>query len=143
MRHAIIGLAAITLAGCSRAVGQSATADVAPIPMVSDVLKLGRGIPGGGTVSDSAWALFVAEVVTPRFPDGFGVIRGEVQWRYADGTIGKEDNFTLELTHPAGSPPDSTFENIAKEYIRRFHQEAVFRVRTPAQGWMYTAPKKN
>ena len=134
-------LALILLGGCSRTIEQNARTSVAPVAMVTDMLKLGRGIPGGGTVSDSAWAVFVAEVVTPRFRDGFGVIRGEGQWRYADGTIGKEDNFTLELTHPLGTPPDSTFENIAKEYIKRFRQEAVFRVRTPAQGWMYTAPK--
>ena len=67
--------------------------------------------------------------------------RGQGQWRNADGRIDREDGFTIELYHAAGSPPDSTFENIAKEYIRRFKQEAVAHVRYPAQQWMYWGVK--
>ena len=109
--------------------------------MVIDRLSFGRDIPTGGTVSDSAWLSFLDEVVTPRFPDGFSVLRGEGQWRYADGRIQREAGFLLELYHAPGVPADSTFEAIAMEYIRRFHQEAVARTRIPVQQWMYWSVK--
>ena len=109
--------------------------------VVIDRLSFGRDIPTGGTVSDSAWRVFLDQVVTPRFPGGFSVLRTEGQWRYADGRIQREDGFVLELFHAPGTPPDSTFEAIAREYIRRFNQEAVARTRMPVQQWMYWSVK--
>jgi hypothetical protein len=108
---------------------------------VLDRMSFGRDIPTGGTVSDSAWLAFLDQVVTPRFPGGFTVLRGEGQWRYADGRIQREAGFILELYHAPGSPADSTFEAIAREYIRRFNQEAVARIRMPVQQWMYWSVK--
>src|SRR5262245_20410541 len=37
-------------------------------------LYFGRSIPGGGQVSDNEWEKFLADVVTPRFPDGFTIL---------------------------------------------------------------------
>jgi hypothetical protein len=109
--------------------------------MILDRLAFGRDIPTGGTVSDSAWLVFLEQVVTPRFPNGFGVVRTEGQWRYADGRIQREAGFFLELYHAPGAPPDSTFEAIAREYLRRLTQEAVSRTRSPVQQWMYWSVK--
>ena len=100
--------------------------------MVSDRLYFGRNIPGGGTVSDSAWSSFMAEVVTPRFPDGLTVFRGEGQWRDPGGTIVREATMVLEVTHPAGTAADSLLALIAGSYRARFHQDAVLRITTPA-----------
>ena len=127
----------VLIGGCSRV-----PAALRPIPGATqsyiDRMSFGRDIPTGGTVSDSAWQVFLDQVVTPRFPGGFGVLRGEGQWRYADGKIEREDSFHLELFEVPGKPtPDSTFEAIAKEYIRRFNQEAVARSRFPVQSVMY------
>lgn len=104
---------------------------------MADRLLFGRNIPAGGTVSDSAWSVFLSDVVTPRLPDGFTVYRTEGQWRGADGVISREAGFVLEVHHPRGQPPDSVFEAIAAEYNRRFRQEAVLRVRAPAELWLY------
>src|SRR6266550_630167 len=101
--------------------GSSATSS--PTPMIIDQLLFGRNIPTGGTVSDSAWYLFLNQVVTPRFPDGFGTLRGEGQWRYADGRVEREAGFVVELYYSPGMVADSTVEAIAREYIRRFNQE--------------------
>jgi hypothetical protein len=127
---------ALALTSCSRLPAATGPAP-GPTQIVIDRLAFGRDIPTGGTVSDSAWLVFLDQVVTPRFPGGFGVLRSEGQWRYADGRIQREAAFILELYHAPGSPPDSTFEAIAREYIRRFNQEAVARTRMPAQEWMY------
>lgn len=135
----VVAAAALAVAACSRAPAPSPLAPQAPAQVVTDRLFFGRNIATGGTVSDSAWTVFLAEVVTPRFPDGFTVWRSEGQWRGADGVIAREAGFILEVDHPPAVPPDSTFEAIAREYNRRFHQEAVLRTRAPAQQWLYRA----
>src|SRR5262245_52854504 len=58
-------------------------------------LYMGLSIPGGGTVSYAAWEDFLAEFVTPRFPDGFTVLDGRGQYREASGTIAKEPSHVL------------------------------------------------
>jgi hypothetical protein len=126
-------------AACSRVPAAPRPAPDAPAQVMSDRLFFGRNVPSGGTVTDSAWTVFLAEVVTPRFPDGFTTWRTEGQWRGADGAIAREAGFVLQVDHPPGVPPDSTFEAIAVEYGRRFRQEAVLRTRTPAQLWLYRA----
>ena len=139
-RALVAALTLVAVIGCSRTPPSTAPAP-GPTQSIIDRLSFGRDIPTGGTVSDSAWLTFLDEVVTPRFPGGFGVVRTEGQWRYADGRIQREAGFTLELYHEPGSPPDSTFEAIAREYIRRFNQEAVARSRIPVQSWMYWSVK--
>jgi hypothetical protein len=130
----------LLLVGCGQSPSPTTPAPAAPgTAVVSDRLFFGRNIPGGGTVSDSAWSLFLAEVVTPRFPDGFSVVREEGQWRGADGVIVREAGFVFEVEHRWGVPPDTVFEAISAEYCRRFHQEAVLRVRAPAVQWLYRA----
>ncbi len=100
---------------------------------LSDRLFFGRDIPGGGSVSEQEWATFLAEVVTPRFPDGLTVLRGEGQWRGANGAVVREPSFVMEIDHPPSAALDAALDEIAAEYKRRFRQEAVMRVRTRAE----------
>ena len=39
---------------------------------------------------DAAWDAFLADTVTPRFPDGLTVLDARGQWRDSEGLIGKE-----------------------------------------------------
>ena len=138
--NAVVLALALALAGCGRLPSpSSAPAPSAAQAVVADRLFFGRNIAAGGTVSDSAWSIFLAEVVTPRLPAGFTVWRTEGQWRGADGAIVREPGFVLEVEHPKGQPPDSVFEAIAVEYCRRFQQEAVLRLRSAADQWLYRA----
>ena len=99
---------------------------------------LRRSIPdGGGTVSDSAWAVFLREVVTPRFPDGLTVYRAEGQWREDGGRVLREETFVLEIVHPDGPSAEADFREIAAEYKHRFRQQSVMRVTTPARQRFY------
>jgi hypothetical protein len=45
-------------------------------PMLVAELFFGRNIPGRAPVSEAEWADFVAQVVTPNFPDGYTVFNG-------------------------------------------------------------------
>ncbi len=143
-RLLIAALAALAFSGCSHMPGSTRPGTLAtsyPTQLIVDQLLFGRNIPTGGTVSDSAWYLFLNQVVTPRFPDGFGTLRGEGQWRYADGRVEREAGFVLELTYLPGTVADSTVEAIGREYMRRFKQEAVSRHTWPVQHSMYWSGK--
>src|SRR3954471_13596254 len=73
---------------------------------VSDRLYFGRNIPGGGSVSESDWATFLADFVTPRFPAGLSVLKANGQWRSSNGVIEKEESYILDLLHPGDTVSD-------------------------------------
>ncbi|MBV9773118.1 MAG: DUF3574 domain-containing protein [Gemmatimonadetes bacterium] len=124
------------LAGCAPPRALPAPAPAAQ-GQVDDRLFFGRSISGGGAVSDEEWRAFVEEVVAPRFPDGMTVWRAEGAWRGADGRTTREPTLVLEVVHPAGAAGDSAVAAIAREYRRRFRQEAVLRVAAPVRMELY------
>ena len=130
---------AVLLCGCASA-GRPAASSTAPQEQVSDRLYFGQAIPGGGMVSDSAWRVFLRDVVTPAFPDGLTVWRAEGQWRDPGGEIIREPVIIVEVVHPRGVPADSVFERIAHDYRTRFRQDAVLRTSAPARLWLYERP---
>ena len=100
--------------------------------LVRDVLYFGRNRPDGGTVSDVEWHTFLDSVVAPRFPAGFTVVEASGQWKGHSGQVEREQAEVLTLLHPGDDPARRAVEEVAAEYKRRFHQEAVLRERTPA-----------
>jgi hypothetical protein len=94
---------------------------------VSDRLFCGLSIPGGGAVADADVDKFLADVVTPRFPEGFTTWTAVGNWRGEE-----EKTLVLELLHPYGRNFDEKVREIAEEYRTRFRQQAVMRVTEPA-----------
>ena len=92
-----------------------------------DRLAFGLGIRDTGFVSEAAWDVFVRDVVTPRFPQGFAVYRTEGQWRLDNGTIVKEPGRIIELIHVPDASTEAKVVEIADYYVRMFEQEAVGR----------------
>jgi hypothetical protein len=135
VRGAALAAAALLAAGCvSSTVAVSragACAGTTPLPRVVSTLYLGRAARDGA-VDDAAWRRFVAEVVAPRFPDGFTVLDGEGWWRAAGGAAASEPSKVLVRLHDGSAAADAAVGAVAGEYARRFHQEAVLRVDTPA-----------
>jgi hypothetical protein len=100
-------------------------------PVVTERLYFGRNIASALGVTDSAWAVFVREVVTARLTTGFTFWAAEGEWRGADGRAIREPSFVLEVVHPDRSATaDSAIVAIIAEYKRRFSQESVLRVVT-------------
>jgi hypothetical protein len=99
-------------------------------PFIREQLYFGRGLPGGGEVSDSAWAGFLATEVTPRFPDGITVVDARGQWKGASGEVVRERTWLLVLYHPASEDADQRVTAVISVYRQRFAQEAVLRERT-------------
>jgi hypothetical protein len=101
--------------------------------VISERLFCGLAIPGGGTVTQADIEVFIAEVVEPRFPQGFTMWRAQGRWRG-----GSEETMVIEIIHPLDARLSDAVEEIAEEYRRRFKQEAVMRVMMPARMEMET-----
>ena len=84
-------------------------------------------IEGGGTVSDAEVETFLTEVVEPRFPDGFTVWRARGAWQG-----GREETLVLEIVHRNEPRLNRLALEIADEYRKRFRQQSVLRVTSPA-----------
>jgi hypothetical protein len=94
-------------------------------------LYFGRSLPGGGSVSDWQFRKFLAEIVTPRFPDGLTVIDAEGQFRPQGGSLVRERTKLLILLVPKASAVDSKVEAVIAAYKRRFGARVVPRTETP------------
>jgi hypothetical protein len=95
-----------------------------------DTLYFGTQRQDGGIVSDAEWRQFLADVVTPRFPDGLTWWDGEGQWRDVKGALEHERTHILQLVHPSDARLNGAVVEIIAEYKRRFAQESVLHVRS-------------
>ena len=96
-------------------------------------LYFGRSIPGGGMVSDEQWEQFLAEVVTPRFPDGFTILKGIGQYREKSGKIISEPSQILVFFYSTKTKKESRakIDEIRTAYVKKFNQESVLRLDFP------------
>lgn len=93
-------------------------------------LYFGRNIGDTAVVSDSAWAAFVRQVITPTFPEGSTIWDAAGQWRAPDGNVVRERSFVVELLHLVTPDVEQRVQTVIAEYKRRFAQESVLRMVT-------------
>jgi hypothetical protein len=86
-----------------------------------------------GVVTDEEFFEFLDRIITPRFPDGLTLLKGDGQFRGEDGLIVKEDSFILILLYPLEDfREDSRKINAIREHYKdEFQQESVLRVDDP------------
>ena len=86
-----------------------------------------------GAVTDEEFLAFLDQEVTPRFPDGLTLLKGDGQFRGEDGMIIKEDSFLLILLYPLEGFRESSgkINAIRRLYTVQFQQESVLRVDDP------------
>jgi hypothetical protein len=101
--------------------------------LVRTELFFGRLRPGGVLVSDAEWRAFVAEHVTPRFPDGFTVVDGTGQYRDRAGRLVAEPSKILLIVHTADPRARAAIQELRDVYRRLFDQESVLLITGPAQ----------
>lgn len=104
-------------------------------PMLIVTLYFGENIPGHAPLTAAEWAAFVAQTITPAFPDGFTVTDGSGQWR--DPKTGATDYdptkvLTVALLGSKVSP--ATILHVVKAYESSFKQESVGLTTTDACG---------
>ena len=137
-RPTVLVLAAcLAGAGCARSgvAGPTPAASLCAVgdtALVRDLVYFGRNRPDGGTVSDAEWLGFLDSVVTPSFPNGFTVVEGTGQWKGQSGAVERERSAIITFLHTGSAADRDRVAQVAGEYKRRFHQEAVLRERSPA-----------
>ena len=127
----ILGAAALGLLALLTAPGSQA--DARPCPAGTDRyaeyrLFFGRNRDGVEVVTDAEWRSFLAEEITPRFPDGLTVVDAAGQWRGPSGTIERERTKMLIVLAAPGEEGMRYTGEIAEAYKHTFGQSAVLRV---------------
>ena len=88
-------------------------------------LFMGRDSGDVEVVTDEAWSAFLAEIVTPRFPDGLTVLDAYGQWRGTGDEIVRERSKLLVILAPPGDGPLTLINEVKGEYSRRYKQDSV------------------
>lgn len=127
-------LATLAISACTQTVAPSqppqlAASCAAPLrPALEVNLYFGRDKPGG-MVSEAEWATFLAQEVTPRFPDGLSVINVAGQSRAnISGPVERERTKLLIVVVFDAPAHRAKIQAIVEAYNRRFSQIAVFQV---------------
>ena len=129
MRIAILACLALALV----ATAACADTDTSACPEGTDSfveyrLFMGRSNQSGEAVDDAAWAAFLEDTVTPRFPDSLTVLDAQGQWRGSEGMILKERSKLLIILAPPDDDAMRLTGEVSDEYKQRFGQESVLRV---------------
>ena len=93
-------------------------------------LYFGMNKNDGTQVLGDDWNKFLAEEVTPKFPEGFTVLEGLGQYRDSAGKIVKENSKVLILLYPIKNRKSTNqkIEQIRQSYKKAFQQESVLRI---------------
>jgi hypothetical protein len=103
------------------------TAAQEPVAAVQTTLYFGLKSADGSVVSEKQWARFLAEVVTPRFPQGLTVVTA-----YGQGANPGADVVLAELTkvlivvHPGDKTSTAKVSEIKAQYSKDFGSTGVF-----------------
>lgn len=100
------------------------------VAAVQSTLYFGLATPDGKGVSEQQWAAFLAEVVTPRFPDGLTVFTAYGQGGPKPAKVTAETTKVLLIVHPDTAGAAARVDKIDAEFRRRFGQRA-FRTEQP------------
>jgi len=126
--------ASLALAACQAPAAPALPNCPAPASPATRVeLFFGRGIPGGGEVSEAEWQAFLDGEITPLFPDGLTVVDLTGQWRdTATGEIVEERSKQLILFAFEQASLAETIAGITAAYRERYQQQAVLGTYEPA-----------
>jgi len=122
---------AVTLAACAQPTAPLVCS--APLkPALEIDLYFGRDKQAGGEVSEAEWAQFLAEIVTPRFPDGLSVLNVEGQARDPSGGRIVRERTKLVVVVVFDAPAHrARVREVVEAYNQRFGQHGVFRSEQP------------
>jgi hypothetical protein len=121
------------LAGCAAGAAPPACPPGTEAATVAEAY-LGRNVRDRAEVSEAEWSAFLAEVVTPAFPDGLTALDGQGQWRGRDGRILREGSKVLLLVLPGqdAAAARGRLRPVEEAWKARFRQESVLTVYRPA-----------
>jgi hypothetical protein len=128
-----LALTVFLAAHATLAAAQGIECRAAQKPMVVADLLFGRNIGGRLGVTESRWSQFLAQEITPRFPDGLTVLDASGQWRDRDkNKVVREPSKLVTIIMPADAQDQEKIDAIVAAYKRRFRQQSVGVVIRPA-----------
>lgn len=124
---AALGALLLVLTGCAAA---PEPCPVGAGPATIAKAYFGRNVKTRAPVTDGEWARFMADTVTPAFPNGLTVLDGAGQWRNAAGQISREDSKILVLVLPGQdqAAASALLAPVTAAWKARFAQESVLTV---------------
>jgi hypothetical protein len=100
-------------------------------PWMQSDLYFGTTKDDGTAYTEEEWMTFLANEVTPRFPDGLTVLTGIGQWRDSESSeVLQERSNVLIIVYPLEFAAESSvlLEEIRDAYEEQFDQSSVLRV---------------
>jgi Protein of unknown function (DUF3574) len=95
-------------------------------PRIVVQLLFGRGKGDDGGITQADWSGFVANELTPRFPDGFTVIDGSGQWlNPQQGAIIKEESKVVEIVLSSDTYDATKIDAVIDAYKHQFRMLSV------------------
>jgi hypothetical protein len=95
-------------------------------PMQQIELMFGRNVGGHLRVGEAAWSRFLAQEITPHFPDGVTVLDAAGQWRDpAGGRVVREPSKMVIIVTADDAPVRDRITAIVAVYKQRFRQRSV------------------
>lgn len=101
--------------------------------MVETKLYFGLTTSDGVPVLKVQWKDFVAEQVSPRFPQGFTVVNAKGQWQDRTGKLVRENTRLLIIVHEKSEKAAQDIAALKAIYIKRFKQSSVFHTESPVR----------
>jgi Protein of unknown function (DUF3574) len=124
----VIATAALLAHAACTSPQMAASACPAPLKPATEVdLYFGGEAGNGRAVSDADWAAFMAEEVTPRFPDGLSVLDVAGQYREPSGRMVRERTKLLVVVVFDAPAHLAKVQAVVDAYNRRHSQNSVFR----------------
>jgi uncharacterized protein DUF3574 len=127
MRSVVAAAALLALAACTPPQAAPPTCPAPLKPAVEVDLFFGGEAGNGRAVSEAEWAAFMAEEVTPRFPDGLSVIDVAGQYREPSGRMVREKTKLIVVVIFDAPAHLSRVQAVIDAYNRRHSQNSVFR----------------
>lgn len=90
----------------------------------------GRSVRGRAEVTEAEWRAFLADAVTPAFPDGLTAFDAAGQWRGREGRILRERSkmLTLVLPNATAEQARARLRPVEEAWKARFRQHSVLTV---------------
>ncbi|MBW4476534.1 MAG: DUF3574 domain-containing protein [Tolypothrix brevis GSE-NOS-MK-07-07A] len=107
---------------------QTSTQNYSEKIFTKEELYFGLSKPGGDTISELEWQLFLNQVVTPRFREGLTIIDTYGQYLNSSGKLTREKTKLVILIYENSPMKNQMIQEVITSYKRKFKQESVLRV---------------
>jgi hypothetical protein len=104
--------------------------DTAKVELIFGLRK-----PDKKLVCKKEWKLFVDEIITPRFPNGFTITDANGHWQ-SPGAIISEPSKIFSVVCILDDETEKKLNEIIEFYKKKFQQEAVLRINTKISYWL-------